>query len=135
MTLGPRRITGDTSKGMLLWACTFAAGELMADRSWPPGLRYSESMFQIVGQTTLDAASRIEGQEPIVVSPSGRWKAAVTIPITDRRYWPPRAPRRRLRAFIGGFRLNGGRALQRSWCRIATGRGPAHRARIIPQWR
>ncbi|WP_420604470.1 hypothetical protein [Methylobacterium sp.] len=84
-------------------------------------------MFQIVGQTRSGGQS-IEGQEPIVVSPSGRWKAAVTIPITDRRY----GPQERQDAVLA-FRwlVNGGRAAT-ILVPHRDGRGPAHRARIIP---
>ncbi|MBD8902790.1 hypothetical protein [Methylobacterium bullatum] len=84
-------------------------------------------MFQILG-SSRSGGQTISGQEQVVISPAGRWKATVTIPITDRRY----GPLERQDAVLA-FRwiVSGGRAAT-IMVPHRDGRGPAHRARIVP---
>lgn len=97
----------------------------MADRLWPPALRGSEVLFQIVS-TSRSGGQSIEGNEQIVLAPTGRWKARFTLPIADRR----RGPRAdQVLAFRWVF--SGGRA-STILVPAADGRGPGHRAGIVP---
>lgn len=97
----------------------------MADRAWPPALRFSEAVFQIVGASRSGGQS-IAGQEQVIVSPTGRWRASVTIPIADRRHGEDRDQVLAYRALVAG-----GRATT-ILVPVRDGRGPAHRAGIVP---
>ena len=99
----------------------------MADRSWPPGLIFSDLAFWIAAPTRTGGQS-LDGSEQVVVSPSARWKASGTIPIADRRHGPVE----RQNAVLAYRSLvRGGRAATIIVpCR--EGRGPAHQAGIVP---
>lgn len=99
----------------------------MADLFWPPALRYSAAMFQLVG-TSRSGGQSLNGQEQVVASPAGRWRATLSIPVMDRRHGP--ADRQDA---VLAFRhvVRRGRAAT-ILVPIRDGRGPGHRAGIVP---
>lgn len=99
----------------------------MADRPWPPALRWTEAAFQIVN-TTRSGGQSFQGQEQVIASPAGRWKASLIIPIADRRHG-----RQDRQDAVLAFRwvTSGGRAAI-ILVPARDGRGPAHRAGIVP---
>ncbi|WP_284317283.1 hypothetical protein [Methylobacterium gnaphalii] len=66
------------------------------------------------------------GQEQVVVSPAARWKASLTVPIADRRSGDHQDQVLALRSLV-----RGGRATT-IVVPIRDGRGPAHRAGLVP---
>ncbi|KMO34705.1 hypothetical protein [Methylobacterium aquaticum] len=99
----------------------------MADRPWPPSLRFASILFEPVS-TSRSGGQSFTGAEQVIVSPTARWKASVTIPIADRRYGPIE---RQNMVLAYRWVKAGGRA---SVIIVPhqDGRGPAHQAGIVP---
>lgn len=99
----------------------------MADRPWPPGLRFSSAAFEPVN-TSRSGGQSFSGAEQVLVSPTARWKASVTIPIADRRYGP--IERQNLVLAYRSMKAGGRASVIVVPCQ--EGRGPAHQAGIVP---
>lgn len=99
----------------------------MADRPWPPALRFSEVMLELRNQTRSGGQS-FSGIEPIVVSPTGRWIGAMTVPIADRRHG---RPEHQDAVLAWRWMKSGGRAAT-ILVPAGDGRGPAHRLKLVP---
>jgi hypothetical protein len=84
-------------------------------------------MFEPVG-TSRSGGQSFTGAEQILVSPTARWRASVTIPIADRRHGP--AERQNLVLAYRSMRAGGRASVIIVPCQ--DGRGPAHRAGIVP---
>ncbi len=99
----------------------------MADRPWPPGLRFSSATFEPVA-TSRSGGQSFSGAEQVLASPTARWKASVTIPIADRRYGP--AERQNLVLAYRSMKAGGRASVIVVPCQ--DGRGPAHQAGLVP---
>lgn len=99
----------------------------MADRPWPPALRFSEVMLELRGLTRTGGQT-FSGIEQVVGSPAARWVGTMTVPIADRRYG---RPEHQDAVLAWRWMKAGGRA-STILVPAKDGRGPAHRARIVP---
>lgn len=98
----------------------------MADRPWPPALRFSEVMLELRSLTRSGGQS-ISGSEQVVASPAARWVGTMTVPIADRRYGP-----KELQDAVLAWRwLKAGGRASVILVPAKDGRGPAHRAGIV----
>lgn len=99
----------------------------MADRPWPPALRFSEVMLEPRGASRSGGPS-LSGQEQVVVSPAARWVGTMTVPIADRRY----GPQNQQDAVLAWRWMKAGGRAAVILVPASDGRGPAHRAGIVP---
>lgn len=99
----------------------------MADRPWPPALRFSEVLLE-PRNLTRSGGQTLSGDEQIVVSPAARWAGTMTVPIADRRHG---RPEHRDAVLAWRWMKSGGRAAA-ILVPAKDGRGPAQRAGIVP---
>lgn len=99
----------------------------MADRPWPPALRFSEVMLE-PRSLTRSSGQSVSGSEQITVSPTARWVGTMTVPIADRRHG---RPEHQDAVLAWRWMKAGGRASV-ILVPAKDGRGPAHRAGLVP---
>lgn len=99
----------------------------MADRLWPPALRFSEVMLELRGLSRSGGQS-LYGQEQIVASPAARWVGSMTVPVADRSY----GPKDRQDAVLAWRHMKSGGRASVILVPASDGRGPAHRGRAVP---